>query len=106
MGYQETSREAYEAAKPKMPSLKSQITKMLLLNGPSTCDELELLLERSHQSVSAQLTGMKNDGLIEDSGERGKTSSGRSAIKWNVADVKQAAAQVIERPEQLVLALR
>lgn len=106
MGYQETSREAFEAAKPKMPSLRAQITKKLLLNGPSTCDELETMLDRSHQSVSAVLTAMKKDGSIEDSGERGITSSGRSAIRWNISDIKKAAKTVITSPEQLVLALQ
>ena len=106
MGYQETSLAAFEAAKPKMPSLRAQITKELLLKGPTTCDDLEKLLGRTHQSVSAQLTIMKKEGAIEDSGERGTTSSGREAIKWIVSDVTQAAKAVITSPEQLVLALQ
>jgi predicted transcriptional regulator len=106
MTYQETSREAFESVKPKLPNLQSQVIKKILLNGPSTCEELEHMLERSHQSVSATLTHLKADGVIEDSGERGITSTGRKAIKWNVADVKKAAQRTIETPRQLALAFQ
>lgn len=44
-----------------------------------TCDELEQLLDYSHQTTSARIRELCMKGLIIDSGERAQTRSGRSA---------------------------
>lgn len=45
----------------------------------ATCDEVEVLLDLSHQCASARVREVIRKGLAEDSGERRKTRSGRSA---------------------------
>ena len=104
MGYQETSREAYEYVKPKIPSIRDEIIKCIIVNGPMTCEMIEDLLEKSHQTISACITHLHKDGSIMDSGEKGKTKSGRRAIKWGIGNASQCAARVIDTPEQLKLA--
>jgi len=47
-----------------------------------TVDQLEQLLNRSHQSVSARVNELRDKGWVVDSGERRKTRSGRKAIVW------------------------
>src|SRR5690242_15924933 len=42
-----------------------------------TCDEAELVLGWSHQSVSPRINGLARQELIVDSGRRRKTRSGR-----------------------------
>lgn len=51
-----------------------------------TCDQLETITRRSHQTVSASLHAIRKKGLIEDSGERRPTRSGRQAIVWVTTD--------------------
>jgi len=48
----------------------------------STDEELEHALELRHQTASARRRELVLDGLVEDSGERRKTSSGRQAVVW------------------------
>lgn len=45
-----------------------------------TCDELEVDLGFSHQTCSARLRGLFQDGLIDDSGRTRQTRSGRAAM--------------------------
>jgi hypothetical protein len=49
-----------------------------------TCDEIEVMLEARHQSVSSRIRhGVKND-LVINSGKKRKTRSGRNAIVWTI----------------------
>lgn len=52
-----------------------------IINSPNgaTCDDLELRLGLSHQTVSAAISTMLKQGMVVDSGERKKTRSGRTA---------------------------
>ena len=52
-----------------------------IINSPNgaTCDDLELRLGLSHQTVSAAITTMLAEKMIVDSGERRRTRSGRTA---------------------------
>ena len=47
-----------------------------------TCQEIETLTGRSHQSVSANLRHLVEDGLVEPTGAFGVTQSGRRAMTW------------------------
>lgn len=47
-----------------------------------TSDQLEQLMNRQHQSISARLNELRNKGWIMDSGVRRPTRAGRSAIVW------------------------
>lgn len=52
-----------------------------IINSPNgaTCDDLELRLGLSHQTVSAAIATMMKQGMIIDSGEKRKTRTGRTA---------------------------
>ena len=52
------------------------------LAGGLTVDQLCLLLNREHQTISARVNGLRNNGWIGDSGMRRKTRRGRAAIVW------------------------
>lgn len=47
-----------------------------------TVDQLEQLMGRSHQSVSARVNDLMNRNWVHDSGLRRKTRSNRPAIVW------------------------
>lgn len=55
-----------------------------------TCDEVEVEMERTHQSISARVNELKNGGWIEDSGERRETRSGAKAIVWTPTEAAKA----------------
>jgi len=48
---------------------------------PSTCDEVEIALELTHQSASAAINGLMNSGAVIATTKR-KTRSGRNARVW------------------------
>jgi len=82
--YQPTSREAWRAFIPVAAELDRAICEYLHRNGPSTCQDIELALDRSHQSVSGNLRHLVENGLVEASGDFGKTKSGRRANLWQI----------------------
>ena len=81
---QETSREAYESVNRANDTLYSRVLGSLK-GHPSTCDEIEVSLEGRHQSVSSRIRKGVQDGLIQDSGEKRQTRTGRKAIVWELA---------------------
>jgi len=44
-----------------------------------TCDQVEELLDMRHQTASARIKELKDEGLLLDSGRRRPTRSGRKA---------------------------
>jgi predicted ArsR family transcriptional regulator len=105
MEIQDTSLEAWEYVQPIIPTIESRVLKSLALSGEATCEDIERDLKLRHQTASACLTKLKQKGVVEDSGNRGKTMSGRKAIKWRIADVGYAAGLTVRTSEQLRLAL-
>jgi hypothetical protein len=74
---QQTSRDAYESVnRGKIPIRW-------------TCDQLECMLDGKHQTVSASIRSLVKEGVLQDSGFKRKTRSGRSAICWELVDVPQ-----------------
>jgi len=47
-----------------------------------TVDQIEQILKRTHQSVSARVNGLRDKGWVVDSGIKRPTRSGRKAIVW------------------------
>lgn len=74
----DTSDDAYARA-----ALSEQREALLraIKRSPRTCDEI-MSLGWAHQSASAGINWLMRHGHIVDSGERRKTSMGRSAIVW------------------------
>jgi len=49
---------------------------------PCTCDELECMTGLPHQTASARIRELFQRGMVQDSGEKRQTRSGRNAIVW------------------------
>lgn len=54
----------------------------IVVAGGLTTDQLEVVLNRPHQTVSARVYDLARKGWIVDSGLKRKTRSGRQAIVW------------------------
>ena len=55
----------------------------IVSRGGLTCDQLEVILARPHQTVSARVNDLRDKGWIVDSSFRRKTRSNRNAIVWS-----------------------
>ncbi len=87
---QDTSREALQSQKDKAPTDCGTILSQLKRK-PMTCDELETLLNLSHQTASARVRDLSMRGDIKDSGKRRNTRTGRKAIVWEYRKMDEVA---------------
>ena len=76
-----TSDAAYEHALPRQGSIVRLILDSIT-EVPQTCDELEVGLGRTHQSVSSALHQLQHKGMIESSGVTRLTRSECPAVVW------------------------
>lgn len=60
--------------------------------GGLTVDQLEVILRRPHQSVSARVNDLVRKGWIVESGMKRKTRSGRQAIVWVPSELARKEA--------------
>ena len=90
----DTSIEAYLSVQPTLPLLDSIVFRQIAAAGQDgiTCDGVENVLDKRHQSVSSAVNRLMKKELIKDSGKRRVTRSGRKAIVWVVNDEAQMAA--------------
>ena len=94
---QQTSRDAYESVnRGNIPIRQQIIDKFLLKNATGchysvhwTCDELEYELGGKHQTISAAIRSLVKADILQDSGHKRRTRSGRGAICWELVDVPQ-----------------
>ncbi len=92
---QQTSRDAYESVnRGKIPIRQQILDKFYLIENDKdiyywTCDELEYMLGGKHQTVSASIRSLVKEGVLQDSGFKRQTRSGRRAICWELVDVPQ-----------------
>lgn len=94
---QQTSRDAYESVnRGKIPIRQQILDKFRVKNSTGcyysvhrTCDELEYELGAKHQTVSAAIRSLVKAGVLQDSGFKRQTRSGRSAIRWELVYVPQ-----------------
>lgn len=77
----DTAKDAAASMKDSAPILRDKCYKYLLAF-PATADEVAAALNKTVLAVRPRISELANAGLIEDSGERRKNSSGRSAIVW------------------------
>lgn len=95
--YVDGSDTSEEASRRALPRAGSDAMRILRLVGFAktgaggfeaglTCDEVETLLNLSHQTASARIRGLRSGGWIRDSGKRRKTRRGRSAVVWEVVE--------------------
>ncbi len=78
-----TSRAAWESIKPELSRIRLLIAESLR-SGDLTDDELEIRLGMRHQTVSATRRGLVKDGIVEATGDKRPTRSGRSAQVWRL----------------------
>jgi predicted transcriptional regulator len=79
-----TSNDAHDSVKEHLPKMKDQVLSVISTR-ESTDDELEIITGMSHQSLSACRRGLVKDGLVEASGKKRPTRSGRAAQVWRRA---------------------
>lgn len=76
----EASKIAHLSTPSKVRSHhRQQIIEKIHEIGDATCSELEVLLNLTHQTASARISELKRDEIIEETGEKRLTSSGRPA---------------------------
>lgn len=86
-----TSKAAARSVATTRPLLQEQVFRVISGkagngSGGATCDEVERILEASHQSTSSAIRALTKAGRIIDSRTVRKTRTGRDAIVWKVAE--------------------
>lgn len=80
---QDTSYTAAESMNQSAPRLRQQCVQALALRN-MTADEVAKDVGASILSIRPRITELKREGLLHDTGERRKNSSGRNAIVWSL----------------------
>jgi predicted HTH transcriptional regulator len=97
-GNEPESQKAHQRTLPNKMQDRSRIIAYLTETGGHTAEEIERALKIHRSTVSARMSEMKRDGLIEKIGRR-STSTGSSAgvydvprdlLTWNVPTLKNA----------------
>ena len=86
-----TSVEAHRSVQEHLPKMKDRVLSVISTR-ESTDDELEIITGMSHQSLSACRRGLVKDGLVEASGKKRPTRSGRDAQVWRRAWITSSTA--------------
>lgn len=100
----ETAKQAAAKALPRSNTLRRTVFDLIAESGARgvTDDEVEQVLGRSHQSISACRNSLLKDGHIQDSGKIRLTRWKNEAIAWVVTDpeqMRQALTPVSEQPQ-------
>ena len=77
----DTSREAAESMALDAKHLRAVVYRHILGSGSvgMTCDRVEEIMDGRHQTISARIRELVNEGRIVDTGKRKPTRSGRQA---------------------------
>jgi hypothetical protein len=80
----DTSRAAADSVALDAKHLRAVVFNHILGSGEvgMTCDQVEQIMNGRHQTISARIKELRNEGRIVDSGQRRPTRSGRSAIVY------------------------
>lgn len=72
---------------PVRATKREAILQLFRVRGSSgmTVDELEEITLMPHQTASARVHDLKNDGLIVNTGVKRKTRMGRPATVWKIS---------------------
>jgi predicted transcriptional regulator len=81
----DTQAAAYHKAMQTAPNVRQKIMLTLGHHGPAASFELEVALNKPHQTISDRLSELAKAGRIIDSGKRKQTPYGLNAIVWKVA---------------------
>lgn len=84
---QPTSEEAAIHASITAPFLRDAIIKVMTATGrPMTADEVAKAMRLSVLSIRPRVSELAKAGRLIDAGERGRNASGRSAVRWKIAE--------------------
>lgn len=92
--------EAYQGAQANLPEVL-RIVYEAIVAVPQTCNELEVSLGRTHQSVSPALFRLRELGRIEPSDIKRLTRSNKPAIVWRVKADKPVEQPAAPAPDSL-----
>ena len=83
----DTSRDAAESVEPHIERLQEMILCALKGSGPGglCCFEIEEQLGLIHQTASARIRGLVLEKLVEASGVKRPTRTGRMAKAWRIS---------------------
>lgn len=82
----DTSAQAATDMAPKAATLRQMALAALREAGePLTADEVATRLCMDRLSIRPRITELKNAGRVVDSGQRGTTRAGKTAVKWRAA---------------------
>lgn len=77
----DTAQGAAEAIAPKASTLREQVL-LAIRRKPGTPEEVSLLLREDLLAIRPRFSELSAANLIEDTGCRGRSRSGRSCIVW------------------------
>ena len=77
----ETSSDAGDSIAPKAATLREQVL-LAIRRKPGTPEEVALLLREDLLAIRPRFSELSAANLIEDTGCRGRSRSGRSCIVW------------------------
>ena len=78
----DTSQAAAEALEGKLGGMRQVVLDHVRGGAGLTCEEVEEQLEMRHQTAGPRINELVKVGLLYDSGERRRTTSGRMATVW------------------------
>lgn len=81
----ETSKEAARLIEPDAGKIEARVLRFFTVYGPHTCAEIEDGLNLSHQTASARITKLVNDGKLVKTDQTRRTRTGRKARVYAVA---------------------
>lgn len=95
MSIRETTHEAGRAIKPTAKTLRARVFMFILAKGETgaTLEEMEQALKMPGNTVRPRRVELEDRGLVQDSGRKRLTASGRSAIVWTVPPAVAARAK-------------
>lgn len=85
----DTSRAAAVAIEPYVSRIQSLVLAQLMAEGwhGATDKELEATLQLQHETVSARRRELVQKRMVQDSGRRRATPSGRRAVVWVIQGI-------------------
>lgn len=89
VGYQatDTSLAAAVSAKLSARTIRTKVLRLLKIAGePLSSEDIADHLKLPYRSVQPRLAELRNDGLVEDSGERGLSIYGKKIILWKLTN--------------------
>ncbi len=83
----DTSHNAARDIEPKVKTLRDQVLAFLRERTfPATTEVIASALGRPYASIQPRLSELKEKGLVEDSGRRGRTQYGKPCIEWRCTE--------------------